>query len=445
MANKFSPYVQVKPCVLCADRQTKHITLHLRQQHVRKLFDRIGQIRVIRIDSPVGEYKKWLQTAAPAEFTRAENGDLTLVTETPIEGEYSVCLGNVADDGTFAEEVVFKVYALREDLWNLTPFKGDFHMHSNRSDGKETPEYVAATNRKTGYDFMSLTDHKLYEPSLVARDAMAAFGCDMLVCPGEEVHLQDNPVHIINFGGKSSVNELARENPEQYLAGVREYEKSVPENYDPATRFQVAASEWTFDRIRDAGGISMFCHPFWRPKYHNYIGEDVIDLLLDRTKFDVLEVIGGFYRPDVESNMLSVARWQEEQAKGKRIPVAGISDSHGCDGDLTGWYYTVVFAEELSFESIAAAIRDNRSVAVHWIPDTYPTVVGPVRLVKFVFFLLREVYPGHDELCRIEGEIMRRAIAGEEKDAAAQITARKGSVRRYMDQCWGRHSPAPQE
>ena len=61
------------------------------------------------------------------------------------------------------------------------------------------------------------------------------------------------------------------------------------------------------------------------------------------------------------------------------------------------------------------------------------------------FFLLREVYPGHDELCRIEGEIMRRAIAGEEKDAAAQIAARKGSVRRYMDQCWGRRSPAPQE
>ena len=34
-----------------------------------------------------------------------------------------------------------------------------------------------------------------------------------------------------------------------------------------------------------------------------------------------------------------------------------ISDSHGCDGDLTGWFYTIVFAEKLEFESIAAAIR----------------------------------------------------------------------------------------
>ena len=401
------------------------------------MLDQVGQIRVIRTDSSVTEWLQWIRNAAPVEFKRNEtNGALTLFAETPVEGEYAVCLGLTDKNGEFEELAVFQIYALRKDLFRMMPYKGDFHMHSNCSDGMETPEYVAATNRKTGYDFMSLTDHKKYAPSLVAQQAMAGFGCDMLVCPGEEVHLKDNPVHIINFGGRSSVNELAFADEEKYLAGVREYEKSIPENYDPCTRFQVAASEWTFDRIRETGGISMFSHPFWRPQHHNYIGEDVIDLLLERQKFDVLEVIGGFYR-NVESNILSVARWQEEQSKGRKIPVAGISDSHNCDGALTGWYYTVIFAEDLSFDSLAAAIRDNRSVAVQWIPDTYPMVVGPFRLVKFVFFLLREFYPGHDELCRIEGEIMRRALAGEEKDAIGQIAARKGAVRRYMEQCWG--------
>ena len=182
----------------------------------------------------------------------------------------------------------------------------------------------------------------------------------------------------------------------------------------------------------------MFCHPFWRPIHHNYIGEDVIDLLLERSKFDVLEVIGGFYRPDVESNMLSVSRWQEELAKGRTIPAAGISDSHGCDGDLTGWYYTVVFAEDLSFDAIAAAIRANRCAAVHYIPGTYPVVAGPFRLTKLIFFLLREVFPAHDELCRIEGDIMRRALAGEEPDAKEEIARRRGAVRRYMETCWER-------
>ena len=134
--------------------------------------------------------------------------------------------------------------------------------------------------------------------------------------------------------------------------------------------------------------------------------------------------------------MLSVARWQEEQAKGKVIPVAGISDSHGSDGDLSGWYYTIVFAEDLSFESIAKAIRANRSVAVHDIPGTYPLVVGPFRLTKLVFFLLREFYPEHDELCCIEGDIMRRALAGEEPDPIEQMARRHGTVMKLIEQCF---------
>ena len=443
MANIYSPYISVMPRVLCADQQEKSVTIHLRQKHVRKMLDQVEQIRVFHMYSPVSEWRKWIINAEPINFKRNdENHDLTLFFNTPKEGEYSICLGKLEENGTFVELATFQVYALREDLFRLMPYKGDFHMHSNCSDGKEEPEYVAATNRKIGYDFMALTDHRLYAPSLVAKKAMEDFGCDMLVCPGEEVHLPRNPVHIINFGGKGSVNKIAQDNEEKYFAEVQEYEKTLPENIDEITRFQVAASEWAFDKIRECDGISMFCHPFWRPWHHNYIGEDVIDLLLERARFDVLEVIGGFYRPDVECNMLSVARWQEEQAKGRHIPVAGISDSHGCDGDLTGWYYTIIFAEELNFNSLAAAIRDNRSVAVHLIPGTYPTVVGPFRLVKFVYFLLREVYPNHDELCRIEGEIMRRALADEEKDAVSQIASRKGAVQRYMEQCWGK-APFP--
>ena len=33
--------------------------------------------------------------------------------------------------------------------------------------------------------------------------------------------------------------------------------KTVPTQYDEVTRFQVAASEWAFDRIREAGGLSV--------------------------------------------------------------------------------------------------------------------------------------------------------------------------------------------
>ena len=78
-------------------------------------------------------------------------------------------------------------------------------------------------------------------------------------------------------------------------------------------------------------------------------------------------------------------------------------------------------------------------MAVHWIPGEHPVVVGPFRLTKFVYFLIREFYPDHDALCKAEGEIMRRDLAGYgEPDAAAQIRSRSGAVRKFMEQFWGK-------
>ena len=446
MANKYSPYVTIAPCVLRAEDRQREITLHAREAYGQKLLDGVARIRLFQRESPTIKWRKWrsfgewLRSTPPSEFRRTDRGDLIVNVVTPVEGEYALCLDFAGEAGAFVEKAVFAIYALEDDLYRLTPYKGDFHMHSTCSDGAHSPEYVAAVCRKTGFDFMALTDHRLYDPSLVAQKAMAEFGCDMLVSPGEEVHLPDNGVHIINFGGKASINKLAADDEPGYFAAVEEYMKSVPENYDEVTRFQVASSEWAFDRIRDCGGVSMFCHPYWKPGYHNYIGGDAIDLIMERNRFDVLEVIGGFEIADIEDNFLAVSRWQEEKAKGKKIPVAGVSDSHDCDTSLTGWYYTIVFAEKLSFDSIAGAIRDDRSVAVHCPPGNFPLVVGPFRLTRFAYFLLREVYPFHDDLCRTEGEIMLRALAGEESKACDELARRRGEAEAFLARCFGRRA-----
>jgi len=444
MANKYSPYVTITPCVTRAAESPREIVFHATEVYAQKLFDSVGRVRVFPVDGTSikwrkwSEWRKWLEGIEPAKFRRMANGDFSVTVATPVEGEYAICFDAPDASGNLAELAAFSIYALADDLYRLTPYKGDFHMHSVASDGVHSPEHVAAVCRKTGFDFMALTDHRLYAPSLVAQKAMAELGCDMLVTPGEEVHLADNGVHIINFGGKSSINQLAADDESAYFAAVEEYKKSVPTGYDEVTRFQVAASEWAFDRIRECGGIAMFCHPYWRPRHHNYVGEDTIDLLLERQRFDVLEVIGGFESFEYEGNLLSVARWREETAKGRTIPVAGVSDSHDCDATLTGWYYTIVFAEELSFEAIAEAIRADRSVAVHCPPGNFPLAVGPFRLVKFAYFLLREVYPAHDELCRVEGEIMLRHFAGEESDARERLARRRGEVAAFLARTWGR-------
>jgi hypothetical protein len=59
----------------------------------------------------------------------------------------------------------------------------------------------------TPLDFMAVTDHHRYAPSLEAIAAFAAVAHDLRIFPGEEVHPPDNGLHIVNFGGRSSINE----------------------------------------------------------------------------------------------------------------------------------------------------------------------------------------------------------------------------------------------
>ena len=53
-------------------------------------------------------------------------------------------------------EIVFSIYVLDEDLYGLTPFKGDLHVHSMRSDGDQSPALMATKYRKYGFDFMAM-------------------------------------------------------------------------------------------------------------------------------------------------------------------------------------------------------------------------------------------------------------------------------------------------
>ncbi len=82
------------------------------------------------------------------------------------EGKYTVQL-------RCGERVAMEVavYALEEDLYGCVALKGDFHSHSYASDGKHAPGLAAMRGRKCGLDFMSVTDHGVYQGSL---DAIAA-------------------------------------------------------------------------------------------------------------------------------------------------------------------------------------------------------------------------------------------------------------------------------
>ncbi|MGI6083787.1 MAG: PHP domain-containing protein [Limnochordia bacterium] len=327
----------------------------------------------------------------------------------------------------------FRIYALDEDLFSRYPFKGDFHIHSDRSDGRESPGYVAGAARRTGLDFMAVTDHHRYRPSLEAAQAFAGTQIDLRIFPGEEVHPPKTKVHIVNFGGRFSVNELfSGEAFQAEVAALADSFIDIPQVY----RYQYAACVWSFEQIRAGGGLGVFCHPYWFTGHRYDVPEALTTLLFERKPFDAYEVIGGFYRHQVESNILQVSRYHEERARGREIPIVGASDAHGCErGELFGWYYTIVFSPSTDLPDLIANIKGLYSVAVEALPESSSRAHGPFRLVKYAQFLLREVLPKHDELCADEGRLMLAYLA-DDQEAAERLLACKGRVKDYYKQIW---------
>ena len=279
----------------------------------------------------------------------------------------------------------FETYALNEDLFNLSPYKGDNHLHTNYSDGSESPMYMAAACCKLGYDYCVITDHHKYEPSLLAIDFYKDTNVDFLILPGEEVHSPDNFVHIINLGGEKSVNDWWRNCEDEYRSLVNEEMEQITEPMTARDKYAAAACQVIFDKIREYNGVSVHCHPHWIVGNGFNESEDVTDYLFDHKRFDVFELIaGGAFE---EGTQLQISYYHDRET----MPIVGSSDSHNCFGNaLEPGNYTSAFAESLDTESIKDAIRNGRTVA-----GNQNKLYGDFRLLKYAYFLQKNYYPMH--------------------------------------------------
>lgn len=434
-------YFDVWPKVVPADTCT---TIHIKDRYNQSMLrdDKEYEVFYYPLDrkSTIGEFKY-----QEKKILRPENGVLNIEQFFKGEQEHIIKIIELNPDRTFWEEkaqpkkrlIHIRIYSLNKDLFERKPYKGDLHMHSYVSDGIESPEFVAASCRRIGFDFMAITDHKLYKPSIRAIEAFKDVKHDMLMCRGEEVHPIDNPVHMINFGGSYSINDLINNNKEKYLNEVNIIKQRLNEIEDEDTRYQCASCMWVFDKIRDAGGLGIFCHPYWMYDDLGYfISDTLISFMLKNQPYDAFELIGGYPREERESNNLQEARYQEERAKGRKIPIVGVSDSHGCENsDLFGWYYTIVFSKSLDQKNIIGSIKDLYSVAVEAIPGEGVRAYGPMRLVKYALFLIREIMPEHDELCCEEGHAMSEYISGR-KRASEKLADASGQTAELLDKLW---------
>lgn len=350
---------------------------------------------------------------------------VTLKLRFPQEDRYMI---DIYDDGVLVER--HDLYALESDLFASTPYKGDNHIHTRSSDGTESPAYMAAMGRRMGYDYILITDHYAYEPSLEAARELAPLGLEYLVVPGEEVHAPGAVTHIINWGGSEGITQWFKGDPAEYEARVAANLEKVTVPMLPENRTACAATQTVFDRIHEVGGLAVFCHPGWIIGTGLQLPEDCSNWICQNGHFDALELVaGGAYEL---GNQLQAAWYKDKPA----MPILGSADAHRAftvsDKERLGMgKHTIVFARELTVESLKEAILAGLTVACDGVKCT-----GPYRLVKYAHFLREAVFPKHDDLARRQGTVMLRYVCGKdlsEADYGQGPDSVRGSVTAYYD------------
>lgn len=339
--------------------------------------------------------------------------------------------------------IQFPVYCVEKDLAGRWPLTGDLHMHTTESDGSQCPEVVCANYRNHGYDFMVVSDHGRYYPSLNAIKAFKGVKTGLTIVPGEEVHMprvhdQRCDFHIVNFGGEYSINFLTETGAaieKGHAKKIRSLNGKCPE-FMPLPEWedkmeklakkikapkdvdalQAAVAKWIFDEIRKANGLGIFAHPTWISNVY-HVPEAFNRFITENKYFDAFEVLGG--ENYFEHNGFQTVKYYEDKAKGIRYPIVGSTDSHSSNPSNRNAYIcsTMVFSPKNERTALISSIKDFYSVAIDTISTEF-RVVGDNRLVRYATFLLKEYFPLHDELCFEEGRLMKQYVTGTEEERA---------------------------
>ena len=312
------------------------------------------------------------------------------------------------------------VYAVKADLGALRPYKGDTHVHTNRSDGKDEPFDAACAYRAAGYDFVAITDHGRYYPSIELAAELKPLTDRFYVMPGEEVHPKGGSYfHIVSLGADRHITEVFEQHPEEAEAGIQRMLDThdlscLPDPRAAAIRLYIA------HRIRAAGGVAVLTHPFWETD--GEYSMQTVECLhhMRQGDFDTLELLGGNDGTGNGNNLLELL-WHEVKAEGVRMPVVGSSDAHTTtvwsDYDHFGFQFTLVFAT--GYEDLLTAIRQGRTVAVDRRDDKHFRCLGDYRYAKYARFIMAEYYPTHTALCAAHAA----ALAARDTEAIAAAEA----------------------
>ena len=322
---------------------------------------------------------------------------------------------------TGARKASFEIYSLEEDLYKLTPFKGDTHLHTTESDGLFTPIETVSAYYEAGFDYMAITDHHKYAGSAKMAATMDKIAKYFKVYPGEEVHNRGmGYFHIINFGASSSVNEIINADPDGVFEKVTTNASEIKKQYalpDSIDEKEFAFRLWVSKKIREFGGLSVLCHPYWDAYGEYNMQTTMLEFLLEKGIFDAFEVVDDDDHTGNGVN-LQTAIYNEMRANGIKVPIISASDCHSVVSDIFDKFFTYAFCENVN--DVKQAVKDLKTVAVERIGNEY-RVYGPFRLVKYARFLCDNLEPEIKAIRKGTASKIAEAIESKNADLMAQI------------------------
>ena len=368
---------------------------------------------------------RWRPEWEKIELSRGSGDTATFRYKLPAEGWCSFRFGVPDRKWNFAPQKTseFMCYALEPDLFALRPWKGDIHMHSTRcGHAKVEPNFVPAYCRRAGYDFMALSEHRMQSASVEAIEAAKSWKCGLESFTGEEFHTVTAMLHSVAVGHTAGINEWCAKNRKEFNRRVEEEKKKpIYRQYRLNTRVLNEAARATvmYQVGRELGAkLLVYSHPTDLNRDNNT--EDPPEafrrFMLENADYDALEINSAntaFGKHSADRLMLMNSLVQEQYARGGKFGLVAASDNHNQSAAYFGNTYTVIFAKACDVDSFAAAVKARMSLALRNPMHSTYICLGPSRLMKFQQFLERYYWPGHDKLCRQQGELLLKRAAGD--------------------------------
>ena len=245
---------------------------------------------------------------------------------------------------------------------NYDIFIGDLHIRSNYSDGKSSIKEIVLGARKTGFDFISITDRNQLDGSKYAKLLVEETGLGLIAILGEEVSAPWGNLLALN------IDELV--SPDM-------------------TPQEICKT------VHKQGGYVFASHPYWIDTREEFWEKGLFDSLLKQKDIDGFELINSESVPPYD-NLPVIQKYYSLRMQKIFYPVIGGSGSLEAKsiGKNIRMY---VLAESLTEKNILDAILAGRCV-IEWQKKFY----GEDKYFSEIDIWFRKNYIDHLQQCQEE-------------------------------------------